>query len=221
MSDSTRPTACKVYLVRHGRTVMNAEVRFRGRRDVPLDEVGQREALEAARNLKDVGLTAVYSSPLERARDVGRAIVGACQLPEVVDQDGLINVDYGRWEGLTKEECTELDPAEFRAYAEDPLNAVCPDGEALAGAADRVVAALIEIAAKHPGESVAAVTHGAMVRLAVLAVEGDAISDWQFKLPTGSATILEVDGDELRVMSVPDRTDPDPVKASARPHISA
>jgi alpha-ribazole phosphatase/probable phosphoglycerate mutase len=200
---------------------MNAEVRFRGRRDVPLDEVGRREALEAAENLKGVGLTAVYSSPLERARDVGRAIVAACDLPDVVDQDGLVNVDYGRWEGLTKEECTQRDPEDFRAYAEDPLHAVCPDGEALASAADRIVAALVDIAAQHPGESIAAVTHGAMVRLAVLAVEGDAISDWQFKLPTGSATVLEIDGRELRVISVPDRTDPDPVKASARPHVSA
>jgi broad specificity phosphatase PhoE len=138
-----------------------------------------------------------------------------------MQHDGLVNLDYGSWEGLTKEECAARDPEEFRRYAEDPLKAVCPDGEALANGADRVVSALLEIGRRHAGEEVAAVTHGAMVRLAVLQVDGVAPGDWQFKLPTGSATVFEVAGDRLSIVQVADRTTPDPYKASARQTASA
>jgi len=208
--------ACRIFLVRHGRTVMNAQVRFRGRRDVPLDEVGRGEAVEAADALAGEGIAAVYTSPLQRAREVGEAIADRCGVDRVVNDSGLINVDYGEWEGLTKQECTVRDPELFRRYAEDPELAHCPGGERLADAADRVVEALVEIGGRHPGASVAAVTHGAMVRLAVLRVEGESIGDWQFKLPTGSATVFAVEDGEISVVSVPDRLVPDPVKASAR-----
>jgi broad specificity phosphatase PhoE len=216
MTDKARPSAspCVIHMVRHGRTIMNAQVRFRGRLDIPLDAVGRREAEEAAENLSGAGITAVYSSPLCRARTVGDAIAAACGVERVVDHPSLVNVDYGDWEGCTKEECAERDPELFRIYAEDPERAVCPGGEALADAADRVVEALQEIAAQHPGESVAAVSHGAMLRLAVLRLGHLNGYDWQFKLPTGSAIVFEaVDGD-IRVVAVPDVSVADPVKAA-------
>jgi len=189
--------SARIYLVRHGRTVMNAEVRFRGRLEVPLDAVGRAEALAVARRLSDAGLAA------------------ASQLERVDDAEGLTNLDYGVWEGLTKEECAAHDPDAFRLYAEEPERAVCPDGEALAVAADRVVETLREIGMRHPGESIAAVTHGAMVRLAVLRIAGPTIGDWQFKLPTGSATVFEVSDNEVRLVSPLDRFRPDPHKAAA------
>jgi broad specificity phosphatase PhoE len=211
-TNTTAPT--RIFLVRHGRTVMNAEVRFRGRLEVPLDGVGRAEALSVARQLRSAGLAAVYTSPLTRAREVAMAIAAASDLESFEDVEGLTNLDYGAWEGLTKEECAERDPAAFRGYAEDPEGASCPDGESLAAAADRMVQALRDIGARHPGGAVAAVSHGAMVRLAVLRVAGPTIGDWQFKLPTGTATMFEFDG-ELRLMSAVNRLEPDPRKAAA------
>ena len=194
---------------------MNTQVRFRGRRDVPLDSVGRAEALAVGRGLTRVSLEAVYTSPLSRAREVAIAIAAAAGLENIEDAEGLINLDYGHWEGLTKEECAAHDPDAFRLYAEAPEVAVCPGGEALADAADRIVATLQEIGGRHPGGSVAAVTHGAMVRLAVLRTAGSVEGDWQFKLPTGSATVFEVVDSDVRLASVIDRTCPDPVKAAA------
>jgi broad specificity phosphatase PhoE len=195
---------------------MNVSVRFRGRLDVPLDDVGRAEAREAAHNLAPVPLAAVYTSPLQRAKDVALEIATMRSLGFYAQHDGLINLDYGSWEGLTKDECSARDPEAFRRYAEDPMNAVCPGGESLAVGARRVVSALLEIGSRHAGQEVAAVTHGAMVRLAVLYVEGVAPGDWQFKLPTGSATIFEVADGALTVIDVADRSTPDPYKASAR-----
>jgi len=193
---------------------MNAQVRFRGRLDVPLNEVGRAEAQEAARALVGSGLVAVYTSPLGRAREVAEAIAVKNGIGAVRDQADLINLDYGAWEGLTKEESAAVDPVAWAAYTRDPEAAVCPEGEAVSSAADRVVAALRAIARDHAGQSVAAVSHGVMLRLAVLRVAGASDADWQFAMPTGKAIVFEVEGDRITLVSEVDRSKSDPVKAA-------
>src|ERR671937_1762581 len=174
---------CRVYLVRHGRTVMNVQIRFRGRLEIPLDEKGREEAWLAANLLADAGLVAAYTSPLGRAREVAQAISKVTGVP-VEDHPGLLNLDYGEWEGLTKEECAERHPDAWRLYRESPDEAVCPGGEPLSAAADRVVDALRTIGERHPGVAVAAVTHGVMVRLAMHRVAPQRSGDWDVPLAT-------------------------------------
>ncbi|HEY2789056.1 MAG TPA: histidine phosphatase family protein [Gaiellales bacterium] len=208
---------CRIHLVRHGQTIMNAQVRFRGRLEVPLNEVGRAEAREAARSLVGSGLVAVYTSPLGRAREVAEAIAVKNGVGAVRAHPGFLNLDYGTWEGLTKEESAQVDPDAWDAYVGDPERAVCPEGEAVAEAADRVVAALRAIAQEHPGQSVAAVSHGVMLRLAVLRVAGASDDDWQFAMPTGGAIVFDVTGDEIMLVSDVDRSKSDPRKASGAP----
>lgn len=201
-----------MFLVRHGQTVMNREVRFRGLRDVPLNDVGRAEARAAARALAESEIAAVYTSPLSRAREVARRIALACGVATVTDLPELVNLDYGDWEGCTKDECAERDPAAWALYAEDPEAAVCPGGEALASAADRVLAALHALGRRHPGEAVAAVTHGVMLRLAVLRVHGAPAGGWQFKIPTGSAIEFAVSPEKVELMRPLLLSTPDPFK---------
>jgi broad specificity phosphatase PhoE len=196
---------------------MNAQVRFRGRLDVPLNEVGRAEARDAARALVGSGLVSVYTSPLGRAREVAEAIAVKNGVGAVRAQPGLLNLDYGAWEGLTKEEAAAVDPEAWASYVDDPELAVCPEGEAVADAADRVVAALRAIAMEHPGQSVAAVSHGVMLRLAVLRVAGASDDDWQFAMPTGGAIVFDVTDDEITLVSALDRSKSDPRKASDAP----
>ena len=106
------------------------------------------------------------SGACSRGRDGDRRSVAASSA--VDDHEGLTNLDYGVWEGLTKEECAAHDPEAFRLYAEEPETGRLPRRRGRRVAADRIVDALREIGPRHPGESIAAVTHGAMVRLAVL-----------------------------------------------------
>jgi broad specificity phosphatase PhoE len=198
---------------------MNAQVRFRGRLDIPLNEVGRAEAQEAARALLGSGLVAVYTSPLGRAREVAEAIAVRNGVGAVREHVDLVNLDYGAWEGLTKGESAAVDPAAWRAYTHDPEAAVCPDGEAVSDAADRVLAALRSIARDHAGQSVAAVSHGVMLRLAVLRVAGASDADWQFAMPTGKAIVFDVEGDEITLVSEVDRSKSDPIKA-AQTHVA-
>ena len=192
-------------------------MRFRGRLEVPLNEVGRAEARQAARALVGSGLVSVYTSPLGRAREVAEAIAVTNGVGSVRAHPDLLNLDYGAWEGLTKDEAAHVDPEAWADYLGDPERAVCPEGEPVAEAAERVVAALRSIASQHPGQSVAAVSHGVMLRLAVLRVAGASDSDWQFAMPTGGAIVFDVDGDEIKIVSDLDRTKSDPRKSSHAP----
>ncbi|MCW2959673.1 MAG: Alpha-ribazole-5-phosphate phosphatase [Thermoleophilia bacterium] len=194
-------TTTTIHLVRHGQTILNREVRFRGRRDVPLNRIGRQEAIAAGRSLAGADLEAVYSSPLGRALEVGTAIAAASGLEDVVPLDDFVNVDYGRWEGLTKEESEEVDAVAWELYLNDPATAHCPGGESLVAAGDRVVRGLQTIGANHPGAAVAAVSHGVMLRLAVLHTAGLITEDWQFKISTGGSLVFEVTDGVVKLAS--------------------
>ncbi len=198
-----------IHLLRHGQTIDNDDVRYRGQRDVPLGRTGRREALAAAHALRDANVVAVYASPLARALEVGTAIAAASGLDEVLPHGGLLNLDYGRWEGLTREECRGVDPEAWQRYVSDPEHAHCPGGESLAAAADRVVRALQEIGARHAGETVAAVSHGVMLRLAVLRIAGPITANWQFALPNDGSITFEIEDGQIRLATeIADMTSP-------------
>ena len=93
----------RLVLWRHGRTGFNAQHRFQGRRDVPLDEIGLAQARAAAPHLAALGPAAIISSPLSRALGTAEALAGLTGLP--VERDGrLVEVDVGDWAGLTPAE---------------------------------------------------------------------------------------------------------------------
>ena len=115
---------------------------------------------------------------------------------------------------MTKEEASLNDAAEFELYLNQPERAVCPRARQSPLLHDRVVAALGEIGAAHaPGTAVAAVTHGVMVRLAVLRVAGPTEHDWQFAMPTASAVVFDVTDGQISLAEPIDRSDPDPRKS--------
>lgn len=96
----TTPPAV-VYLVRHGRTPLNAAGLLRGRVDTPLDAVGQHEARSVAEVFAGIRLSAIIASPLARARATAEAIAATTGVPVTVD-DGLADRDYGPWAGSSQ-----------------------------------------------------------------------------------------------------------------------
>jgi broad specificity phosphatase PhoE len=197
--DMNQTGVCRIHLVRHGTTTLNVENRYRGRLDVDLDEQGWEDARTAAAELAHVGLTAIYSSPLKRARDTAQTIADAAGLARVVDADGLINLDYGQWDALTPAEAIALDPAAYAAYQTFSDGASCPGGESLERAAQRMVDGLRDIGRRHPGQHVAAVSHAAMVRLALTATLGTPRKNWRLPLANGSITVFDVVDGRLTV----------------------
>src|SRR5215207_9679691 len=106
-------STCRLYLIRHGTTTMNVENRYRGRRDIPLDAQGYQDAVDAARQLSNVGLTAVYTGPLRRTIATAQIIADESRIPDLRILHGLNNVDYGTWEAMTSAEAAMYDPEAF------------------------------------------------------------------------------------------------------------
>jgi broad specificity phosphatase PhoE len=195
--------ATRIHLIRHGTTMLNRLNRYRGRRDVALDQGGWEDAWRAANELEHAGLTAIYSSPLRRARDTARIVGDVAGVEPVVDLPGLTNLEYGAWEGLTSEEARAHDPVLFESYQRADLDARCPGGESLRLAERRVLLSLQTIAALHPGEVVAAVSHAAIVRLAVVGVGAKPRAEWRQALPNGSVTTFDVVDGEVTLHRLP------------------
>lgn len=110
-----------IYLLRHGQTQWNADGnRYCGRTDIPLTETGNRQAELVREHLKTVAFDAIYSSPLERAF-VTASISGGGK-PVIKDQR-LIEIDFGSWEGKTKEQFIGEDAGLWDRWMSDPLTA--------------------------------------------------------------------------------------------------
>lgn len=175
-----------VLLVRHARTAWNAERRFLGRTDVPLDPLGEAQADALARRLAPIPLAGVYTSPLARARETAR------RLGEPVACPALTEMDMGELEGLGGEEVQARFPGVLRQWRDDPLAIRPPGGETIAATQARLLEAFAVIVRGHqPGEAVALVTHQIALATLLCGLLGDPLSEFRRYLHrnTGFSTL--------------------------------
>jgi glucosyl-3-phosphoglycerate phosphatase len=150
----------KLLLWRHGQTAWNAQHRFQGHSDVPLDATGHEQARRTARYLAALNPDAIYSSDLARAAETADYLARLTGLPVQLDKD-LRERGGGSWEGLTDAEIRTQYPAEYATW-------VPPDGESVTIVADRTAAALQRIADSLDSGSLGVlVSHGAAINLAM------------------------------------------------------
>ena len=102
---SNKPT--RVYLIRHGATVLTAEDRFAGATNVQLSDEGRGQALRLAQRLSAEKPDAIYASPLDRTMETARILAGPHRL-EVLPRDALREVSHGHWEGRKRSEVEAL-----------------------------------------------------------------------------------------------------------------
>lgn len=158
----------RLVLWRHGRTAWNLEHRFQGQTDVPLDEVGVRQARAAAGLLVALRPQSIVSSDLSRARDTAEALAQRCGLAVTTDPR-LRETDGGSWEGRRREELLLADPQGYRAWLAGEHVRPGGDGEWRSEVGERVMAAISDtLAITDPGRTAVVVTHGGAAR-AVLA----------------------------------------------------
>jgi broad specificity phosphatase PhoE len=152
-------------LWRHGQTTWNREHRFQGQTDIPLDEVGEAQAEQAARQLAALRPGALFSSDLVRAQQTAAPLSRLTGLPVSLDKD-LRERFGGDWEGLSDAVIRERYPAERATW--NP-----PNGEPTLVVADRVAAAFARIAdTLEAGQLAVLVGHGAALRLGIERILG-------------------------------------------------
>ena len=158
----------KIILVRHGHVDWIEPERFRGRAELPLSSLGRRQVLAAAGYIAATWKPdAVYTSPLGRCRETGAAIAAPFRLePQPID--GLCDIDYGKWQGLTRDQAKKCWPDESELWFRAPHIAAIPGGETLAAVLTRVTAALRDILRHHPDQTVVMVSHDSVNRVLLL-----------------------------------------------------
>lgn len=162
-------TTTTILLARHGETDWNAERRYQGHADRPLNAAGRLQARELAQSLLSEGVSAIYSSDLLRARETAEIVAAWIGLP-VITRDALREIDVGEFSGLTHEEIVARWP-EVPART-DALGYGWTRGESFEALHTRIAAELRRIAGVHPGETVLVVGHGAMMRVVLAARAG-------------------------------------------------
>lgn len=156
----------RLFLIRHGATVLTAEDRFAGSTDVALSDIGRHQARCLAARLADDDISAVYASPLARTLATA-AIVGEPQGLTPIPRDGLREIDHGRWEGLRRADVEVQFADEYTAWEEDPYVFAPSGGEAGASVLARALPVIREIVLRHDGQNVAVVSHKATIRLLI------------------------------------------------------
>jgi len=195
----------QIVLVRHGQTEWNRVERFRGRADVPLNAAGLAQAEAAGRRIAAAWQpAAVYASPLSRAVRTAEAIARPLNLLVLV-APGLVDIDYGQWQGLTPDEARQRWPEMVHAWYEAPHRARIPGGETLAALQTRAMAAVRELAAGHEGQTIVLVSHTVVNRVILLGVLGAGLERfWGLGQDTAALNVLEVAGERLTLVTMND-----------------
>lgn len=181
----------RLLLARHGQSVSNAVRRFQGVQDVPLSELGRRQAEALASALRGRRIAAVYSSPLQRAQHTAELAAAALQAP-LRSVDDLRELSLGEWEGCTVEEVQARPGNPYACWVRDPVGSLPPGGEPLADVQGRVVQALAAIERAHPnGDDVLVVCHGGVISAYLAHCLGLPLSSiWRLTLSNCSITEL-------------------------------
>jgi alpha-ribazole phosphatase len=174
----------KVILIRHGETDWNKEQIFRGRIDVALNEVGLAQAGAVKESLKDVKIDRIYSSPLSRAFETASVLEENRGL-EVEIEKGFIDIDFGKWQGLSHEKVKEEYNNLYEIWLTEPHNVVFPGGESLEDVRKRSMKALEKVIENHPEETLAVVSHRVINKVLLCAILGIELSHfWYIKQDT-------------------------------------
>ncbi|MFD9965004.1 bifunctional RNase H/acid phosphatase [Amycolatopsis sp. NPDC058986] len=186
-------TPTKLLLLRHGQTAMSIDRRYSGRGDVPLTDHGQAQAAAAAKRLAGMpGLVVdgeaapIVASPLTRTKQTAQAVADALG-GRVETHPGLIETDFGEWEGLTFAEAKERDPDLHRQWLGD-TSVPPPDGESFDVVHRRVRKARDELIAEYGGRTIVVVSHVTPIK-ALLRMGLDAGPSLLFRLHLDLASL--------------------------------
>lgn len=180
----------ELILIRHGES-LHAGTRYIGRTDTALTPRGHQQAQWIACCLQDSPLDAVYVSPAIRARETIQPYLNRVKTELVVNAD-LQEIDFGAWEGMTFEEIQAQAPERVTVWAENRMDFAFPNGESLNSFWKRVCRAG-ELLAATPGERIAVVTHGGVIRYLLCHFLGLAPERHRvFQIDLGSITTLVV-----------------------------
>ena len=176
--------------MRHGETVFGSQDRYAGHSDTPLTPRGRRQIAALRRRLPAPDV--VYCSDLPRCRETAALLVPG---REIVVTRRLREIDFGRWEGMSKAEVREAFGERYTRWRADPSSCTPHRGESIVALRRRVRRFAAELARRHPRETVLFVTHGGVIR-ALLDIPFKGY--WDLKIPPASLWQVNVEASPQR-----------------------
>lgn len=161
----------RVFMVRHGATVLTAEDRFAGATDVQLSDEGREQTRRLAERLASEKITGVFASPMSRTIETASILAAPHQLT-VQKRDGFREISHGRWEQMTRSEVEEKFPEEATEWEKDPYTFAPQGGESGLAVTARALPALIELVRQHSGQCLVVVSHKGTIRLLLSSLLG-------------------------------------------------
>ena len=169
-----------VYLVRHGETPWNVERRFQGQLNVPLSLAGKSQAQAVARWMagRPVRFSAIYSSDLRRAAETAASIGERLGITPQLDPR-LREINVGEWSGMLADEVEAKFPGALIEWHERIDRYTIPGGESIPAVQKRVLEAYRALVARHDGEAIVVVSHGAALSALLVALhDWDLVETW-------------------------------------------
>jgi broad specificity phosphatase PhoE len=192
-----------LHLLRHGQHALGGRVLAGRMPGVGLSERGRAEISAVAERLSGEEIVALYSSPLQRTRESAEIIAARLALP-INFHDDLIELDFGDWTGATFDSI-RADPR-WESWRTQRSLASIPGGESMRQVQRRVVEALLQINADHPHGVVVVVSHGDVIRAALVFALGMPLDFYsRIEITQGSISSLRLDSDGIRVLAMNER----------------
>lgn len=181
----------RLFLVRHGETEWNKLGRYQGCRDIELSDKGIVQAQYLSKRFNG-DFDCIYTSPLKRAAKTAE-IIDINKKCNPVPVNDLKEIDFGQWEGLTREEILTKFPCEFNTWKSDRLEApLCGGDLSIKKASIRAKDAINEIVNNHKGEKIIIVAHGGIIKAGLIGIFGWDMTMYQ-KTILGNTSICEID----------------------------
>lgn len=153
----------RLIIIRHAEAAGNSERFFQGHADGQISEKGRAQLERLAERFKDIHFDVLYSSHLSRAVDTAEAVNKYHGL-ERQDNDGFIEINGGKWEGVKWADLPSRWPVRALMWRKYPWLYHAPGGESMRQVYNRVSGAALKTAKKHEGQTVAIVSHGCAIR---------------------------------------------------------
>ena len=191
----------RIILVRSGTTNFDQEGRIKGTLDIPLNDEGNRQAMQTAVDLAGQGIEVIYCSPCQSALQTAELLSAQLGV-KFKSQRNLQNLDQGLWQGKRIDELKEKQRKVYRQWQEQPATVCPPEGEMLSSAQRRVKTCLDKLVKKHKNRVVVLVVPEPLTSLVRSYLEQTHIGDlWQSACACGRWDLIDVEPQQLAAMA--------------------
>lgn len=205
--NESRDFVLNIFITRHGETKWNRENRLQGWKDSPLTKKGSEHAILLGKRLADIPFQTIYTSPSGRAVQTAKLIRLERDIP-IVQEEGLKELNFGEWEGKTREEIGQINGKEYENFWTSPhkYDHRSHRGESLQDFQERIRLALMNIISDYVDGNILIVSHAVAIRAMLafcLNLTTEKFWDGPFIQGT-SLTIIKWDGTQFAVEKIED-----------------